>query len=849
MGKYGYFTEDGLEFVITRPDTPQPWINYSINGRYHALISNTGGGFSYFISPLNGRITRRRYNALPEDRPGRYLYIRDNRSAEYYSPTWQPTLTELEDYECRHGRGYTTITSKYKGLKHKVTFFVPKDKDVEIWRYTIENVGGDRDLSLFPYVEWVPGDALDDLVEQPNNAHFKEAFFSEKCNALIAENKIGVSYLPEDQQDKDEGCWGKVAFMSFAGLPVHGFETEREKFVGSVYRSEQNPKCVEDGKLTNSRTTSGHFCGALQSNLTLKAGETLEFCVVVGVADRLDNAYEKQITSVMKDLNSMEKVDASYDNLRKYYDEFYSKVVVDTPVQKVNNHLNVWNKIQLETTFRCGRDASRYHLGLSYGVGYRDAAQDLLGFIMFQPEGAKEMIKELFAHMFVNGYVYHHFYRAQASGHVFTNHSDDPLWMAIALAYYLRETEDYSILDEVVPYRALEEVPTKEIDGVLHCANGFNDSVVPFWNDIPEYVKDHTKGTVLEHLCVGIDKVWKCRSERDIPLMLGGDWNDDLNECGKQGKGESMMVAEQLALAFKYFEEIFEYDSNKNRSSYYEAKKEEYKKAYEVLKKSINEIGWDGDWFWRLTCDENFPNRKEGSKENKEGSMYLNSQTWAVIAGVAEGEKATKCLDSVLKNLDFGHGPLICAPEYTKSDASIGAATREAPGKKENASTFNHPVTWFIQANALLGRGNEAFRQYWNTLPPNLSDDQDKFVVEPYVYPEYTTGPSHPDHGRGGHSWLTGTAPWMFIAGVEFILGLKPWYNGLVIDPCIPASWPGFKATRVFRGTTYNINVINPDSVERGVKEVLLDGKKIEGNKIPDLRDGKEHEVLVTMGK
>ncbi len=844
MGKYGRFSEDGLEYIITRPDTPQAWLNYSINGRYHALITNTGGGFSYFISPLNGRILRRRYNALPEDRPGRYLYIRDNNTGEYYSPTWQPTLTELEEYECRHGRGYTKISSQYKGLKHAVTFFVPKDADIEIWRYTIENVGDDRELSLFPYVEFVPGDALDDLIEQPNNAHFKEAHYNEKANAIIAENKIGISYLPEDEQEKDDGCWGKVAFIT-STLPIVGWDVNREKFMGSVYRSEENPLTIINGKLTNSNCNSGHFCGALQHNLTLKAGEKIEFCIVVGIADRLDKAYETQIPALMQEWSSLERVDKGFDEVGKYYDDLYSKVTVDTPEPKINRSINVWNKIQLETTFRCSRDASRYHLGLSYGVGYRDAAQDLLGFIMFEPEGSKGLIKELFAHMFANGYVYHHYYRAQNEGHIFTNHSDDPLWMAIALAYYIRETADYDLLSEVVPYRSINEVPTKVIDNVRHCANGFNDSVVPCWDDIPAYVKSKKKGTVLEHLFVGMDKVWKCRSERDIPLMLGGDWNDDLNECGTEGKGESMMVAEQLAVAIKYVIEMYEYAPEDSPIKEYADKIEEYRNIYETLKNALNTYCWDGAWYHRFTCDSG---RVEGSKENEQGAIYLNSQTWAVIGEVAEGEHAAQCLDSVLGHLDTKCGPVLCGPHYIRSDISIGAATREAPGKKENASIFNHPVTWFIQANTILGRGNIAYDQYFKTLPENLSEDQDHFVVEPYVYPEYTTGPAHEEFGRAGHSWLTGTAPWMFFSGVEFILGIKPWYDGLIINPCIPDTWDEFTATRKFRGATYKITVKNPDHVEYGVKQVTVDGQVVEGNKVAVFGDGKEHTVEVIMG-
>jgi cellobiose phosphorylase len=844
MGKYGHFSEDGLEYIITRPDTPQPWLNYSINGRYHALITNTGGGFSYYISPLNGRILRRRYNSLPEDRPGRYLYIRDNKTHEYYSPTWQPTLTELESYECRHGRGYTTISSCYKGLRHSVTYFVPKDADMEIWRFTIENTGCDRDLSLFPYVEFVPGDAMDDLIEQPNDSHFKEAHFNKKSNALIAGNKMGVSYLPEDEQDRDEGCWGKVAFMT-ATLPVAGWDSNRECFIGSVYRSEENPKTIENGKLTDSDVQSGHICGALQHDLTLKAGKKIEFCVFIGVSDRLDRAYEKQVPALMKEWSSISRVDKALSDLRSYYDNLFSTITVDTPEPKVNRHINVWNKVQLETTFRCSRDASRFHLGLSYGLGFRDQAQDLLGFIMFDPPAAKGLIKELFAHMFTNGYVYHHFFRAQKEGHVFTNHSDDPLWMAIALAYYLRETADYGVLSEVVAYRNIAEVPTKEIDGVLHCANGFNDSVVPFWNDIPEYVSNHQEGTVLEHLFVGMDKVWKCRSIRDIPLMLGGDWNDDLNECGTKGKGESMMVAEQLAVAINYVIDMYENSPAKALIKKFGNKVADYERTLETLKKALNDHCWDGAWYQRFTRDDG---RVQGSKRNKEGSIFINAQSWAVIGKLTDEKRAARCLDSVIEKLDTKYGPLLCGPHYTAADTTIGGATREAAGKKENASIFNHPLTWFIQANTMIGRGDIAYGQYYKTLPEVLGEDQDRFVVEPYVYPEYTTGPAHKEFGRAGHSWLTGTAPWMFFVGVEFILGITPWYDGLIVDPCIPKQWDGFSVTRKFRGATYRIVVKNPHHVEHGVAEVKVDGTAVSGNKVRSFGDGQEHAVEVIMG-
>jgi cellobiose phosphorylase len=447
--------------------------------------------------------------------------------------------------------------------------------------------------------------------------------------------------------------------------------------------------------------------------------------------------------------------------------------------------------------------------------------------------------------MFTNGYVYHHYFRGQKDGHVFTNHSDDPLWMAIALAYYVRETADYGVLDDIVVYRNTGEVPTKEIDGVLHCANGFNDSVVPFWNNVPEYVTDTKEGTVLEHLFVGMDKVWNCRSKRDIPLILGGDWNDDLNGCGTKGKGESMMVAEQLAVAINYVVDLFEYAPSGATIKTYGKKISEYKKIFEVLQKALNDNCWDGAWYQRFTRDDG---KVQGSKENKEGSIFINAQSWAVIGKLSDIKRGARCLDSVLEKLDTKYGPLLCGPHYTQADATIGGATREAAGKKENASIFNHPVTWFIQANTMLGRGDIAYDQYYKTLPEVLSEDQDRFVVEPYVYPEYTTGPAHKEFGRAGHSWLTGTAPWMFFVGVEYILGITPWYDGLIINPCIPRTWNGFTATRKFRGASYRITVTNPNHVEHGVKQVKVDNKAITGNKVSPFNDGREHNVDIIMG-
>ncbi len=798
MVKYGHFSEDDLEFIITRPDTPQPWINYAINGKYHALISNTGGGYSYYINPRNSRITRRKYNSLPYDRPGRYVYIRDDKTGEYHSPTWQPVLKELDSYECRHGLGYTKISSSYKGIKSCILYFVPIDEDIEIWEISIENTTNeDKKLGLFSYVEFVPGDAYSDVIDHPNHSHFLYADFDPEEKAIYATNKIGVSFLPEEEQYKDDGCWGKLVFFK-STLDIDAYDCNRDHFIGSPYRSETNPLTVEKGQLTNSMLNSGHACGALQSNVTIKTGEKLEFCIMMGVVDRQD--YKNQTRRILNEWTP-KRIEKSLVDLKNYYEDLFGTIHVKTPNDKVNRHINVWNKLQAKVNFTVSRDASRYHWGLSYGMGFRDTSQDLLAMIIFDAPAAKEVIKELARQMFSDGTTYHNFFRVSHDG-IKTGHSDDPLWLPLAVQYYLNETADFAFLDEIEMYA------------------------------------DGKSGTILEHCYRGIDQVWSQKSERNIPLILNGDWNDDLNECGRHKKGESMMVAEQLCVDLQFMIEMLTYIERDPE------KVEEYKRINKIISEEMNKSCWDGKWYHRFTKDDG---SVQGTHKNEQGQIYLNAQSWAVISGIAKDERAVQCLDSVLEHLDSKVGPRICAPAYTKSDATIGAATREAPGKKENASVFNHPVTWFIQANTILKRGNIAFDQYRKTLPEVLSEDQDLFAVEPYVYCEYTTGPDHKEYGKGGHSWLTGTASWMYFCGVNFILGIKPTYNGLIIDPCIPNEWDGYTAIRKFRNSTYNISVKNPNHKESGISEVKLDGKSFEGNKFPVFDDGKEHTIEIVM--
>jgi cellobiose phosphorylase len=794
MGKYGYFSEDGYEYIITRPDTPAPWANYASNGKYHAIISNTGGGISYYISPRAHRITRWRYNSLPIDRPGRYIYIRDNSDGEYWSLTWQPVLKKLDSYQCRHGLGYTVISSTYRDIHGEVLYFVPLNDDLEIWRITLENKGkATKNISVFPFVELCLGDALADLIGHPNSQHFSRVNFDKEDNAIYATRLIGMS----DDPVKNEGCWGKYVFFS-SSLKAVGFDGIRDKFIGSPYRSESNPIVVEKGKCTNSELTSGDAVAVLQHDITLKPKEKIEFCVLMGVVDRVN--YKANAKPILKKYKDLKNVDKEFLNLKSYYKNLLDHVWVETPDPDMNLMLNIWNKYQAKVCFIGSRDAGYYHGGLAYGVGFRDLAQDILGPLTYEPELAKEAIKELTMNQFSDGRTYHHFYRIVGGGWD-AHFMDDPLWLPFAVIWYLKETADFAFLDEVTPYA------------------------------------DKGKATIFEHYIAAINHILTNLTPRGLPKIIGGDWNDDLDNVGLKGKGESMMVAAFLCYILRETIGLLKFI---NRTE----KVKEYQEAYDKVARAMNELCWDGEWYIRATKDNG---EVIGSHKNKEGKLYLESNIWAVISGVAQGERAIKCMDSIKKYADTPKGPKLCTPAYTKVDYYIGGATKEAPGKKENASIFNHPVTWVIYAETVLGRGDMAYHYYKQSLPTSLCDDQDVYKTEPYVYSEYITGPDHPDFGQAGHSWLTGTAPWMYRVAIDFILGVQPEFDGLRVDPCIPTKWDSYKIRRKFRGATYNITVKNPNHHSKGVAKVIIDGKEHKGNLLPVFKKGEVHEVEVIL--
>lgn len=808
LDKYGYFTEDGREFVITRPDTPAPWVNYISNGRYTGLISHTGGGFSYWMDPRDSRITRFRYNSLPWDRPGRYVYVKDSDNV-YWSLSWQPTAHECDSYECRVGMGYQIIRMFYRNIHSEITYFVPLDDDVEIWLVKLRNIGHEtRPIKIFSYVELCLGHALVDLINQPNDQHFNIAYFDHQTSAIYATKNYWVTHRGVSVAQPNQAWDRYVVFTT--DLPVISWDCLKDAFIGR-WRSEQNPIGIEQGKLSDSNITAGDACAALHSELLLEPEQEMMFVVLLGCVEACK--HREQAEALIRKYRSPESSIKELNRVKSWWESYLSSVVVETPDHEMNLILNTWGKRQSWVTFNCNRNAGYYHGGLLFGVGIRDQCQDMMGPLLSTPEAVAERLKEVISHQFQDGSTLHNYFKLTGQGEK-TGHSDTPLWLPFAVINYLKETADWDILKQVVPFQ------------------------------------DGGEADVLDHIIRAVDYVLSQLTENHLPKFGPGDWNDTLDYVGRKGKGESVWVAHFLCYVLRETAELLEYMAEHTHcpsKTYLEEKAEHYRNEYDLVKRAVNERCWDGEWYIRGIRDDG---DVIGSRRNNEGRIFMNAQSWAVISGVADKERADLAMESAHRLLITSRGPKILSPSYTQVDPGIGLATRCVPGKKENGAIFNHVAAWSILANALIGKGNRAYEYYRKTMPMVQADpDPDLYKMEPYVYSEYVTSDDHPTFGQASHSWLTGSGVWMLRVGIDYILGLRPTYDGLILDPCIPAEWNGFKITRKFRGATYQIEVRNPSHVQRGVASIEMDGKPIKGKLIPCAKPGQVVKVLCTMGE
>ena len=783
--QYGYFDSKEKEYVITRPDTPLPWINYLGCEDYCALMSNTAGGYSFYKDARERRITRYRYNNIPMDRGGRYIYVRDNGSKDFWSVSWQPVLKDLKKYkyECRHGLGYTIISSAYSDINTKTTYFVPVGENLEIWMLEIKNSSKKlRNLTVASFIEFCLWDALNDMTDYQYNLNIGETLYKDNIIYHLSRYRVEKRYF---------------AYHTCTNAKANSFDSDRSSFLGS-YGSLDAPAAVRAGKGSNSIASGWAPIGSQFFHISLKPGETKTLIFLLGYSENKDD-----IPRIIKKFKSKTSVTSEFEVLRKYWDENLDHFSVDTQDQDINAMVNIWNQYQARTTFNWSRSASYYESGIGRGMGFRDSNQDTLGFVHQIPEKVKQRIIDLASTQFEEGNALHQYspLTKKAISNE-KNYSDDHLWLIFSTAGYIKETGDVKFLDKSVPFESGKEVP------------------------------------MYEHLAKAIDYTMKNLGPHGLPLMFFADWNDCLNLGGNKNRAESVMVAQMLVSAANEMVGLARI-SGRNSDI------QKYINIAQSMKESINTHAWDGHWYLRGFTDDEEP---VGSSKSKEGQIYLETQAWAVISGVADDEKAKRCMDSVKKYLATEYGIMILTPPYSRFYPELGSISIYPPGLKENGAIFCHPNPWAMIVESILGHGNQAFEYYKAILPATKNKISDIHKVEPYIYCQMIAGRDHKNFGEGKNSWLTGTAAWNFVAISQWILGIKPDYNGLIIDPCIPDKWDGFSAKRFFRGCNYFITVRNPNHVCKGVKQVMVDGVAFKGNLIPAFSDKKDHYIEIEMG-
>ena len=810
--KFGHFDDGKKEYVITTPQTPYPWINYLGTESFFSLISNTAGGYCFYKDARLRRITRYRYNNVPVDLGGRYFYINDD--GDFWSPGWAPVKKELDKYECRHGLGYTKITGERNGISTETLFFVPMHFNGEIHKVTVKNTSkADKKVKLFSFIEFCLWNAYDDMTN-----------FQRNFNTGEVEIEGSTIYHKTEYKERRN----HYAFYT-VNSELSGYDTDRESFMG-LYNGFENPNAVVQGKSNNSVAMGWSPIASHSIDVELKAGEEKSFVFVLGyVENEEEDKWEapgkinkKKAHEMINSFNTSEAADKAFAELNKYWDSLLSTYKVETSDDKLNRMVNIWNQYQCMVTFNMSRSASYFESGIGRGMGFRDSNQDILGFVHQIPERARERILDIAATQFEDGGAYHQYQPLTKKGNyeIGGNFNDDPLWMIASTAAYIKETGDFDILNESVPYDC----------------------------------NPNNRGSLFDHLKASFYHVVNNLGPHGLPLIGRADWNDCLNlncfskvpdesfQCttSKDGKvAESVLIAGMFVAIGKDFARICDEMGYKDEA-------EKARKHIDDMSATVMKHGYDGEWFIRAYDD--FGN-KVGSKECEEGKIFIESQGYCVMAGIGvEDGSALKALDSVKKYLDTPYGIVLNNPAFTKYYIELGEISTYPGGYKENAGIFCHNNPWIIAGETILGRGDKAFEYYSKIAPAYLEDISEIHRMEPYVYSQMIAGKDAVRPGEAKNSWLTGTAAWNFLVISQNILGIKPEYNGLMIDPCIPSNMKGYKVTRGFRGDVYNIEIKNPDGVCKGIKSVTVDGKKIEGNIITPFKDGKEHNVEVIMG-
>lgn len=829
--RYGHFDDARREYVITRPDTPLPWINYLGTQDYFAIISNTAGGYSFYKDARLRRLTRYRHNNAPLDMGGRYIYLRDDASAPddplYWSPSWMPTRRQLESYECRHGMGYTIIRSQLAGVEAQTRYFVPLDASLEIWELTLTNHRLDpADISVFSAVEFCLWDAVDDAANFQRNYSIGEV---EVPGSPAARGPAAASVIIHKSEYRER----RDHFAYFAcSEPLAGFDTDREAFLGP-YRGWDSPRAVEAGQTFRSEAHGWQPIGAHHVKVHLEPSEARKVIFLLGYHENPPDAKfdppdsqhvnRRLLTPILAHYLDPAGVEHAFHALREYWDGLLACLTVTTPSGHTDRIVNIWNPYQVMTTFNLSRSASYFESGMGRGMGFRDSNQDLLGFVHLAPERARQRILDLAATQLPSGGAYHQYQPLTKRGNndIGSNFNDDPLWLVLSTAAYVKETGDWGVLSEPVPF---DNLPGSESTLYTHL----------------ERSVEYTLGRLGPH---------------GLPLIGRADWNDCLNlnafsdrpgqsfqtTTNKDGQvAESVFIAGLFILAARELAEMGERFAPGSSPAGYRA-------AASRREAAVWAAGWDGAWFRRAYDDSG---HVLGSSENAEGSIFIEPQGICIMAGLGlDDGRALKALDSVKDRLATPHGILLHQPAFTRYYLHLGEISSYPPGYKENAAVFCHANPWIMIAEAMAGRG-EAAHDYYLRINPSVREDLSEIHrCEPYVYTQMIAGRDAPGYGEAKNSWLTGTAAWNLVAISQWILGLRPTYDGLKIDPVIPAAWDGFSATRRFRGSTFKVTVYNPQHICRGVARMTLDGARVPGDLIPADVPAGDHQVNVWLGE
>ena len=810
--KYGFFDDNCREYVITNPRTPWPWINYLGTKDFFSLISNTAGGYSFCKDAKFRRITRYRYNGVPMDNGGKYFYIND--AGTVWNPGWKPCKTELDDYECRHGMNYTIIKGEKNKLKVKALYFIPLETWAEVQKVTLQNTSDKvKKVQFFSFVEWCLWNAQTDM----------ENF---QRNLSIGEVEIEGSVIYHKTEYRERR--NHYAYYS-VNVPIDGFDTDRESFLG-LYNGFDEPEVVLQGKPRNSVAHGWSPIASHCIEVELQPGESKDLIFVLGyVENDINEKWEKKkiinktkAKDTIKRFQSVEDVDKAWFDLKKYWDDLLNVYVLKSEENKLNRMVNIWNQYQCMITFCFSRSASFFESGIGRGMGFRDSNQDLVGFLHQIPERARERIIDIASTQFPDGGCYHQYQPLTKKGNneIGQGFNDDPMWLIFGTIHYLKETGDFSILDEMVPF-------------------------------------DNERGSeksLFYHLTVSFNHVINNLGPHGLPLIGRADWNDCLNlncfsdnpdesfqttENKTEGsKAESLMIAGLFVMYGKEYADLCDYLG----------KREETVRARQHVNdmtEAVKKYGWDGEWFLRAY---DFWGNKIGSNENEEGKIFIESNGWCSMAGIGlEEGLVQKALDAVKDRLDCKYGIVLNNPAYTTYHIESGEISSYPEGYKENAGIFCHNNPWIVIGETILGRGDRAWEYYKKICPTYLEEISELHKVEPYVYAQMIAGKDAYCPGEAKNSWLTGTAAWNYFAITQYILGIRPQYDGLLIDPCIPSDWKSFTVIRRFRGTTYEIKVSNQNGMMKGVKQIRIDGKSLSGNILPLIHTEKIVNVEVEM--